>query len=159
VATDLAAVMIVAAVALFIAAPLTEGLRRRRRAAADDLEMARIEHDRSLAIQGLRELEFDHEMGKLDAADYRNLRAVLEKRAFAAMTALDHAREKRSATRPATSATSSLSTPAANSCSRCGAGLLESSQFCPECGAARAAGAPDHSPPAAIQRAAVSQSK
>lgn len=157
--TDLAAVMIVAAVALFIAAPLTEGLRRRRRAAADDLEMARIEHDRSLAIQGLRELEFDHEMGKLDAADYQNLRAVLEKRAFAAMTALDRARENRSPTRPATSATSSLSKPAANSCPRCGAGLLEGSQFCPECGAARAAGAPDHSPPVAIQPAAVSQSK
>lgn len=153
--------MIVAAVALFIAAPLTEGLRRGRRAAADDLELDRIEHNRSLAMQGLRELEFDHEMGKLDAADYRNLRTALEKRAFAAMTALDNARENRSVTRPATSAALPGSKPAANSCPRCGAGLLDDLRFCPECGAALASGpgAPDRSTPTALQSTAVAQSK
>src|SRR5271170_4271777 len=90
--TYLAAILIVAAVALFVAAPLTEGLRRRRRFLLDDAECDRFEHDRALAVQGLRELEFDHEMHKLDSADYQSLRATLENRALAAMTALDHAR-------------------------------------------------------------------
>jgi hypothetical protein len=48
-------------VALFVAAPLTEGFLRRKRSA--NLEFIRLQHERGLALQGLRELEFDHEMG------------------------------------------------------------------------------------------------
>ena len=83
----LAALLIVAAAALFVAAPLIEGVRPRRRSAAPERE--RLEHQRALAVQGLRELEFDHEMGKLDEGDYAALKRTLEERALAAMTALD----------------------------------------------------------------------
>jgi cytochrome c-type biogenesis protein CcmI len=82
------ALLIVAAVAMFVAAPLAEGLFERR-LETGDAEIQRLEHQRSLALQGLRELEFDHEMGKLDLDDYRNLRSVLESRALSAMSTLE----------------------------------------------------------------------
>ena len=70
----LAAVLIVASVALFVAAPLGGGLLATRRAGRDAAEAERLEHERALAMQGLRELEFDREMGKLSDADYAALR-------------------------------------------------------------------------------------
>lgn len=82
-----AAFLIVAAVAMFVAAPLTEGFLRRKRSV--NLELTRLQHDRELALQGLRELEFDHEMGKLDEVDYVSLKANLESHAFAAMRLLE----------------------------------------------------------------------
>jgi cytochrome c-type biogenesis protein CcmI len=137
--TYVAAVMIVAAVALFVAAPLTEGLRRGRRESVGRLEIDRLEHDRGLAMQGLRELEFDHEMGKLDPADYQQLRAALENRAFAAMSALDRAGQNRAVRRSTTADTvtalPSSASRAANSCPQCGATIVSGQDFCSECGA------------------------
>jgi cytochrome c-type biogenesis protein CcmI len=138
-----AAIMLVAAVALFVAAPLTEGFLRRRRAGADDLELERLEHERALAVQGLRELEFDHEMGKIDDADYQSLRGPLERRALAAMSALeparieDHATTLRLAsrrTKPVTAAAAPMRH--ANFCPQCGSRAGASHNFCAECGAA-----------------------
>jgi cytochrome c-type biogenesis protein CcmI len=146
--TYLAAILIVAAVALFVAAPLTEGLRRRRRSVLDDAERERFEHDRALAMQGLRELEFDHEMHKLDSADYQSLRVTLENRALAAMTALDHARPAPRGSSTAAGAPRAVpvsitaATPrGANFCPACGArGVAAAGHgFCPECGASLAA--------------------
>jgi hypothetical protein len=135
--TYVAAVMIVAAVALFVAAPLTEGLRRGRRDVVGRVEIDRLEHDRGLAMQGLRELEFDHEMGKLDPADYHQLRAALENRAFAAMSALDRAGQNYAMRRLATAdrVTALPSSRAANSCPQCGATIVSGQDFCSECGA------------------------
>jgi len=143
--TYLAAIMIVAAVALFVAAPLTEGLRRRWRTDAGALEIERIDHERALAMQGLRELEFDHEMGKVDAADYQSLRASLENRALAAMTALDRARNLPLQPRRIGSVAplaSSSRDPAqrANFCPQCGARSTMGHNFCGECGASLAPG-------------------
>jgi ribosomal protein L32 len=161
--TYVAAVLIVAAVALFVAAPLTEGLRRGRRDVVGRLEIDRLEHDRGLAMQGLRELEFDHEMGKLDPADYHNLRAALENRAFAAMSALDRAGQNRDSQRPTTSDTVTampLSAPrAVNSCPQCGARTFSGHDFCPACGATLGR-LPDHSATGSVQsKIAPAQSK
>ncbi len=91
-ANYLAAILIVAAVALFVAAPLSGGFPRRRRSTSLEIELERLEHDRGLAVQGLRELEFDREMGKLDEADYHDLKRSLEDRALSAMSAIERAR-------------------------------------------------------------------
>jgi cytochrome c-type biogenesis protein CcmI len=147
VATYLAAFMIVAAVALFVAAPLTEGVRRRRHTSTDELEIERFRHAQALAMQGLRELEFDHEMGKLDVADYQRLRATLEHRALAAMSALDRARPQDSAP-PSSAAPSPPGGPSprtlagSNFCPQCGARRAPAAGFCSECGVALASGAP-----------------
>ena len=137
-----AAIMIVASVALFVAAPLAGGLFRRRRA-ANELDLERLEHERGLAVQGLRELEFDHEMGKLDDADYRELKATLEARALAAMGAIDRAK---GAGRVATMRLASRRSKAApvtqtavrrfNFCPQCGVRAGAAHNFCAECGAA-----------------------
>ena len=85
----IAAVLIVAGVALFVAAPLSGGLRGRARKSREEIELDHWEHEHALAVQGLRELEFDREMGKLSDADYQSLRASLEGRALQAMTAIE----------------------------------------------------------------------
>ncbi len=82
-----AAFLIVAGVALFVAAPLSGGLSGRRKKTGEDLQNEHWEHEHSLAVQGLRELEFDREMGKLADADYESLRGALLARALEAMTA------------------------------------------------------------------------
>jgi hypothetical protein len=78
--------LLTASVALFVAAPLTEVFAARRRTTD---ATARLEHDRGLALAAIRELEFDHAMGKIADAEFQTLRARLEDRALTAMTAID----------------------------------------------------------------------
>jgi len=137
----LAAFLIVAAVALFVAAPLTEGFLRGRRSA--NLELIRLQHARELALQGLRELEFDHEMGKLDASDYNGLKANLENHALAAMRGLEQLSQS---TRPTLVRLASIRSGGApqpqsnprpfNFCPQCGSRVAAAHRFCPGCGTA-----------------------
>jgi len=141
----LAAALIVAGVALFVAAPLGGGLLPGRQRTPGEADREQLEHQRGLAVQGLRELEFDREMGKLSASDYASLRAVLEQRALSAMAALekfrvDAARGKGSVRR-INSARSVAGAPrvqprSINFCPQCGArSTAEDARFCGECGA------------------------
>jgi cytochrome c-type biogenesis protein CcmI len=88
----LAAALIVAGVALFVAAPLAAGLVGARAKSAAELQAERHEHERAIAVQGLRELEFDREMGKLSDADYDSMHKALEDRALTAMAAVENIR-------------------------------------------------------------------
>jgi len=88
----LAATLIVAGVALFVAAPLGIGLVGARAKSVGELQAERLEHERALAVQGLRELEFDREMGKLSDADYESMHKALEDRALTAMAAVENIR-------------------------------------------------------------------
>lgn len=90
----LAAALIVAGVALFVAAPLGIGLVGARAKSAGQLQVERHEHERALAVQGLRELEFDREMGKLSDADYQSMHQALEDRALTAMAAIEKIRDQ-----------------------------------------------------------------
>jgi len=90
----LAAALIVAGVALFVAAPLGIGLVGARAKSSGELQVERHEHDRGLAVQGLRELEFDREMGKLSDADYQSMPKALEDRALTAMAAVEKIRDR-----------------------------------------------------------------
>ena len=134
-----AAVLIVAAVALFVAAPLSGGFPRRRSATGRELELERLEHERGLAVQGLRELDFDHEMGKVDEFDYRELKRSLEDRALAAMSALERLRGvSRAAVPLGVAAPAPRATPRSsvvNFCPQCGVPAGASHNFCASCGA------------------------
>jgi len=128
----LAAALIIAGVALFVAAPLGAGIVARKSSAAR-AELDRLEHERSLAIQGLRELEFDHEMGKLGDADFETLRASLEARALASMSALD----KLNAVHVSVPARGTPAAPPARPTlvQKQSAAPAFTARFCPECGA------------------------
>jgi hypothetical protein len=137
----LAAVLIVMGVALFVAAPLFEAARRGR-AGRSDPDRIRLEHERALAIQALRELEFDREMRKLSEADCAELKQRLEARALRAMAALekldqrDSARSsgggrKRVARIPAPGAGAAV-----RFCPACGQPVAGKVNFCAGCGAA-----------------------
>ena len=153
-ANNVAALLIVAAVALFVAAPLSGGFPRRRGATVRELDLERLEHDRGLAVQGLRELEFDHEMGKLDETDYRDLKRSLEERALSAMSAIERlrgaegaaersrmmrlaaraARSTPEAISPAAAIVSPIGAPIARRSSRGASASRPVVNFCPQCG-------------------------
>jgi hypothetical protein len=133
----LAAILIVAGVALFVAAPLGAGLigaGAGERSGRD--ELGRFEHDRTLAMQALADLEFDREMDKLSEADYGSIRADLEERALVAMEGIDRLQP---VVRPAPQAVrlASSSSPSPNSPASAGAGGARTRgkiRFCPQCG-------------------------
>jgi zinc ribbon protein len=143
----LAAALIIAGVALFVAAPLGGGFFPTRRRNASELERMRLEHERGLAVQGLRELEFDREMGKLSDADYESLHDALERRALTAMAALDKSadasRGKGAVRRidtariaPAVARAQGAQPRNINFCPQCGVRALPDTKFCGECGTA-----------------------
>jgi cytochrome c-type biogenesis protein CcmI len=107
----LAAALIVAGVALFVAAPLGSGLVGARAKSAGELQAERHEHERALAVQGLRELEFDREMGKLSDADYESMHKALEDRALTAMAAVENIRAQSDKAASAKKATVTPLTP------------------------------------------------
>lgn len=90
----IAAILIIAGVALFVAAPLSGGLAGRKSKTREELQLEHWEHEHALAVQGLRELEFDREMGKLTDQDYGSLRAGLQARALEAMTAIEKIKDQ-----------------------------------------------------------------
>ncbi len=138
----IAAVLMVIGVSLFVASPLVGGFRMKRERSVDP-ELMRLEHERALALQGLRELEFDREMDKVSEDDCRELRRQLEDRALTAMAALEKLRgESRAAATPASAARPVLSkvarrpTPQARFCPGCGSKLASAANFCAGCGMA-----------------------
>jgi cytochrome c-type biogenesis protein CcmI len=154
-----AAALIIAGVALFVAAPLAGGLPAARRKSARQSDLERLEHERSLAVQGLRELEFDREMGKLSDSDYESLKAQLEQRALTAMQSSDKINDdarKSSVVRelipPSPSAEparraepapvlmmrtdASAKAPRVRFCPQCGTRTLKDARYCAECGTA-----------------------
>ncbi|HLW72374.1 MAG TPA: hypothetical protein VKS22_17355 [Candidatus Binataceae bacterium] len=144
----MAALMLVASVALFVAAPLTEVFSARRRETDEEARGARLQHERGLATAALRELDFDHEMGKIDDDDYHALRTRLETRALAAMSGLSELSDL--STVAGLSELSALDGPALSGadapartaaaggikpCPRCATPAAADYLFCPRCGA------------------------
>ena len=159
----LAAALIVAGVALFVAAPLGIGLSGARAKSVGELQVERHEHERALAVQGLHELEFDRQMGKLSVADYDSMHSALENRALTAMTEIERIRAeaaakkqapvialadaprrpampRRTDTVPTLVVRHELPRPSSprkiRFCPQCGTRTAPDSNFCAECGAA-----------------------
>ena len=85
-------------------------------------------------MQGLRELEFDHEMGKLDELDYRDLKRALEDRALAAMSARAANRAASVRLAPRRAKAEQPAAHRSNFCQQCGVPAA-GCNFCAECGA------------------------
>ncbi len=92
-AVFLLGLLVIVAVAVFVAAPLFRPAGAP--AVADDGgERERWERQKRQALGAIREAEMDHRMGKLSDEDFHALRARLEAQALEALAALD--REPRS---------------------------------------------------------------
>jgi len=136
-----AALMIVAGVALYVATPLFGRESPDRASIGAELQL--LTHQQGLAMQGLRELEFDRQMSKLSQSDYLTLRAPLEARALAAMKRIEELREqaREAAERPAPRPLPEVrSVPPArprrvNYCPQCGIRIRGQMKFCTDCGA------------------------
>jgi cytochrome c-type biogenesis protein CcmI len=136
----LAAVLMIMAVALFVAAPLTDHASNGT-VLGEGAEGENHDREHGLAIQALRELDFDHAMGKLDGDDYRVLRQTLQTRALATMAAPGGTATSASAERRtealALSPSIIVGAAAVNFCVQCGARFEQGYNFCANCGAGR----------------------
>ncbi len=116
------------------------------------------------ALRAIKELEFDHQVGKIDAADYQRLNERLRRQAITLLqqleqitplsAALDEQLEaeiaQRRQARPASTPAKPVSAPvmqpvataagATHFCTQCGARLDTSFKFCANCGASVTAG-------------------
>lgn len=79
----LGAVLLVAAAVLFILQPLLTGEEASLERSED--EMSDAEATRRVKLLALRDVEYDYATGKLDEADYRELRRELSAEALAAL--------------------------------------------------------------------------
>ena len=141
-----AAILLIAAVGLFIAAPLTERVPGRRGSTLTTESEQRV-HEYALALQALRDLEFDYAMNKVDASDYHALRERLERRALVAMAARVPVRRSAadgvawSGAQPPSDAAAEAVT--VKFCPRCGTRISLAHSFCANCGLALVLAKPD----------------
>ena len=97
---------------------------------------AALEREKSLALRAIKELEFDHQMGKIAADDFKEMTARLRSRAMRIMGQLDagtnyrdrieHDLKKRLTTKPG---------PVTNTCANCSTPNDPDARFCKSCGA------------------------
>jgi zinc-ribbon domain len=117
-----------------------------------DLEV--LEREKALTLRSIKELEFDHAMGKLSDADFEDLGRRLRARALALMQQLEAAAGDAAAPsavpaaaapeapgddRVATSDIPAADPPAAPACDACGTFNDRDARFCKHCGASLAA--------------------
>lgn len=121
----LAAVALGVIAAGWVVVPL---LLRRRALVVDAAPAGMVDADarRRVALASLKDVEYDRVSGKLDEADYRQLRAQLEREALAAISAAEVA----SGERPDSGAGAAIG-PARH---HCGFSNPPGSRFCAGCG-------------------------
>jgi len=92
-----------------------------------DRARAALEREKSLVLRSLKELEFDHAMGKVSAADFADISGRLRARAIELMRDLDRA--------PAPAHEDAKAAPAGRRCRACEAANDVDARFCKACGA------------------------
>jgi type II secretory pathway component PulM len=79
------ALLLTAAAFAFVARPL---IQRRRPADVAGSDLAELLSERDLALEDLRDLDFDHDLGNLSEADHQELREQSKRRAVAVLKQL-----------------------------------------------------------------------
>jgi hypothetical protein len=84
-------VVLVVAAVMFVVVPVlrTTGPEEWKKTSAAQVHLVELRERRDAALLALRELELDHETGKLDDRDYASANAELRAEALAALAALD----------------------------------------------------------------------
>ena len=133
------ALLVSAAVVLFILQPIVKGLHASLD--RDEDELTDTEARKRVALLALRDVEYDYLAGKLDEEDYRALKSELTAEALAALEADEAARDGSDAT-----AEEDLEAEIAQiraglyACATCGFANESGSRFCSSCGTSVGAG-------------------
>jgi cytochrome c-type biogenesis protein CcmI len=144
------AVLLVAAVVLFILQPMLSGQRASMHRELD--EPTEAEARRRVTLLALRDVEYDYATGKLDENDYRTLKRELSAEALTALERFDAETAAGPAAAPpemeAEIARLRGGLQSGTTCSTCGSSNDPGSRFCAYCGSALSAagGAPPMSP-------------
>ena len=97
---------------------------------------AELERDKALVLRSLKELEFDHAMGKVSEADFVEVRDRLRARAVRLMVDLDGGTVYRGRIeRDAAQLASARAAVVAPACPACGTANDADARFCKRCGA------------------------
>ena len=88
----LSGLLLISAVAVFVAAPLFNPEGEPHGTGEQEDQATRWKKQKADAYTALKEAEFDQQMGKLTAEDYRALREKYEARALEALAQLDRLR-------------------------------------------------------------------
>jgi hypothetical protein len=88
------AIVILVALAVFVAAPLRRSRAEAPTADADDPAVADLEARKEAKYREIRDAELDHAQGKLSDADWARADAQLRREAVEILKALDEARDK-----------------------------------------------------------------
>ena len=127
-------IAILALTLLFIAYPLLN--RRAAQIAGADVEESELTdllYKKEAAYIALKDLEFDHKTGKIDDADYLEMKSRFEAEAVAILGKIEVLEEGVSARSARAQATTKKGE--ARFCVKCGANVGEDFNFCGKCGA------------------------
>lgn len=133
----LGALLLVAAVVLFILLPVARG--QHASLAREDDELTDTEARRRVTLLALRDVEYDYHTGKLDEADYLALRKELSSEALAALRAAEEDPAAPDLDVEAEIAAVRAGLESGTTCGACGHRNPEGSRFCAACGRALAA--------------------
>ena len=101
---------------------------------------AAIEREKTLVLRAIKDLEFDHAMGKVSNQDFADMGQRLRTRAAGLLRQLDAGAaystliEQELARRLAASGVTPAETAAARFCTQCGASTAAGAKFCGQCG-------------------------
>jgi len=131
------ALLVAAAVVLFIVQPMVKGLHASLE--RDEDELTETEARKRVALLALRDVEYDYLAGKLDDEDYRSLKGELTAEALAALEADETARSgvlsgSAAAALEAEIAEARAGLRSGVFCSECGFANDPGSRFCSSCG-------------------------
>jgi cytochrome c-type biogenesis protein CcmI len=134
-ALALGALLVTAAVVIYVLYPLITGAQAPMERMGE--EPTEAEMRKTVALKALRDVEYEHAMGKLDEGDYESLKAELSSEALAAL----RAEEESTAAGGADGASLEAEIEAARSrlrsgpaCASCGQANEAGSRFCAQCG-------------------------
>ena len=107
------------------------GSGSRAPAVRTDRARAVLEREKALVLRSIKELEFDHNMGKVSEADFQEIGGRLRARALALMQDLERVDRPGPVKTPARPTAAEA---AADKCEKCGTRNDPDAKFCKQCG-------------------------
>lgn len=130
--TNIIFVLLSLLVSFFVVLPILQArsARHGRDAGKGNHRATDLEERKETIYAAIKDIEFDHEMGKLSDEDFHELRQQYKQEAIALLKEMDSIEKRPGARR----GKSDGHVKAAQFCWQCGSQLASSDKFCPECG-------------------------